>query len=117
FFILRGAIRRGIPPRTVVWRERNCKLSGRRRFSMADQYRKPLTEEQRETLKPTFDRIEQLFEELSGKLTEIGRDEPGEDHCFFCRCTLFVPGGGGAGGILRRCARPSCRHSLIAHWT
>ena len=32
---------------------------------MADQYCKPLTDEQRETLKPTFDRIEQLFEELS----------------------------------------------------
>ena len=84
---------------------------------MADQYRKPLTDEQRETLKPTFDRIEQLFEELSSKLTEMGRDESGEDQCFFCSCTSFVPGGGRASGTRRRCARPSCGHSLIAQWT
>ena len=87
---------------------------------MADQYRKPLTEEQRLSLKPTIDKLEPLLEELSSKLTEMGRlsrDEPGDDQCFFCSCTAFVRGGGGAGGIFARCGRPSCKHSLIAHRT
>jgi hypothetical protein len=81
---------------------------------MADQYRKPLTDEQRETLMPIFDKIEQASAELSHKLTEMGLDEPEGDHCFFCTCTSFVGAGGGKFSI---CARQSCRHTRIAHWT
>jgi hypothetical protein len=86
---------------------------------MADKYRKSLTDDQRKTLKPTFDKIEQLVDELSTKLTEMGQppsEEPGDSGCFFCGCPSFVPGGGGT-GIRRRCARPGCGHSLIAHMT
>jgi len=90
---------------------------------MEDQYRTPLTEEQRQALKPTLDKIEQSVGELATKLTEMGRiprEEPGEDHCFFCSCTSFVgdrPRPNNLHGFQKQCGRQSCRHSYIAHLT
>jgi hypothetical protein len=82
---------------------------------MADKYSKSLTEEQRRKLKPTLDKIEQGFEELSSVLTEIGRtpsEEPGEFGCFFCGCPSYVRGGTPPRNA---CARPTCGHSRLAH--
>lgn len=81
---------------------------------MADQYRTRLTDKQRETLRPIFDKVELASAELSRTLTEMGLDESEGDHCFFCTCTSFVGGGSGKFSI---CARQSCRHTRIAHWT
>jgi len=82
--------------------------------------RQPLTDEQRKSLTPALQKLEGAIDEVTKTLASLGRpidDEPVEDRCFFCSCTSFV-GSTSVGGrphLLRRCGRPTCGHSLIAH--
>jgi hypothetical protein len=87
---------------------------------VAYEKRQPLTDEQRISLTPALQRLEVAIDEVTKTLAGMGKtteDDFVEDRCFFCSCTTFVGSttGGGQPDILRRCRRPSCGHSLIAH--
>ena len=81
---------------------------------MTGKYGKILTEDQRQQMKPTLDKIEQSFVELSSRLVEMGHvpNDELDTHCFFCGCQSYVAGGRRP---LRPCGRPGCGHSFIAH--
>ena len=76
--------------------------------------RPKLTDEQRKTLEPILDQIEQGFDDLANKLSEMGvppPEEPSFTECLRCDCEGFVsmttPG--------RPCARPGCGHRFAVH--
>lgn len=80
----------------------------------------PLTDEQRSSLKPAFDKIEAGWTEFSSGLKAMGRrvPEPEEGNaCFHCSCQAFVPRGRGPIGPESPCDRRNCGHSHRAHLT
>lgn len=72
---------------------------------------KPLTEKQRDYLKPALDNLDVAFNELQDQLRRLPPDgDPREPTgCMRCDCPRFQ------GKSPQSCSNPRCGHSFVSH--